>query len=143
MTHEAMNHALTILVVDDDVLVREATVWMLADAGHTVHEASDGVVALEFLMTHGPVDLLIADINMPRMDGMSLVRQVRLQWPALPVLVVSGRPQPPGTQTFVPKPFGWDTLLRSVSRVVEAAAADRARQDPAGLISAAPVPHLG
>ena len=110
---------LSILVVDDDVLVREVTAWMLADAGHLVHEASDGVSALRFLVNEGPVDLLITDINMPRMDGLELVQQTRARWPALPVLLVSGRPQPPGTQAFMAKPFGWDALLRAVGQVVQ------------------------
>ena len=110
--------ALSILVVDDDALVREVTAWMLADAGHHVHEASDGVAALDFLMNAGPVDLMITDINMPRMDGLELVERAKARWPALPVLLVSGRPQPPGTQAFMAKPFGWDTLIKAVGRVL-------------------------
>ena len=111
--------ALSILIVDDDPMVREATAWMLIDAGHEVHEASDGLAALEHLVNRGPVDLLITDINMPRMDGLELVQQTKARWPALPVLLVSGRPQPAGTQAFMPKPFGWDTLMKAVARIVE------------------------
>ena len=90
---------------------------MLADAGHVVHEAADGAEALEFLVRGGQVDLLITDINMPRMGGLELVKQTRERWPELPILLVSGRPQPPGTQAYVAKPFGWDTLVQAVSRV--------------------------
>ena len=111
-------NALRILVVDDDPFVLEATSWMLLDAGHTVHEAVDGVAALDHLEQVGTIDLLITDINMPRMDGLELVRQVKTRWPSLPVLLVSGRPQPPGTQPYMHKPFGWDTLMEAVSRVV-------------------------
>ena len=107
--------ALSILLVDDDPMVREATAWMLADAGHDVHEAADGVAALEILVSGRTVDLLITDINMPRMDGLALVQQTKERWPALPVLLVSARPQPPGTQAFMPKPFGWDTLMKAVA----------------------------
>ncbi len=114
--------SLSILVVDDDALVREVTAWMLADAGHRVHEANDGIAALDFLVNEGPVDLLITDINMPRMDGLELVQQIKARWPALPVLLVSGRPQPPGTQAFMAKPFGWDALVKAVSRVLTPAA---------------------
>ena len=108
---------LSVLVVDDDVLVREVTAWMLADAGHTVHEAADGIAAFEFLMREGPVDLVIADINMPGMNGLALTDQVKTRWPELPVLLVSGRPQPPGTQEYISKPFAWDTLNQAVSRL--------------------------
>jgi CheY-like chemotaxis protein len=111
--------SLTILLVDDDVMVREATAWMLADAGHRVHEAADGVAALEYLNSRGPVDLVITDINMPRMDGLQLAQHTRARWPRLPVLLVSGRPQPPGTQEYMPKPFGWETLMQAVSRIVQ------------------------
>ena len=110
--------ALSILVVDDDPMVRESTAWMLADAGHEVHQAADGMAALDYLVNMGPVDLLITDINMPRMDGLELAQQTKARWPALPVLLVSGRPQPTGTQAFVPKPFGWDTLMKAVARVI-------------------------
>lgn len=98
-------------------MVREATAWMLADAGHAVHEAGDGVAALDYIVSGGQVDLLIADINMPRMDGLSLVQEVQQRWPNLPVLLVSGRPQPHGTQAYMPKPFGWDALMQAVARV--------------------------
>lgn len=108
---------LNILVVDDDAMVREVTAWMLSDAGHSVSEAEDGVEALECL-DRMPVDLLITDINMPRMDGLKLVQEVKARWPALPVLLVSGRPQPPGTQAYMPKPFSWDMLVAAVTRVL-------------------------
>ena len=111
-------NGLTVLLVDDDPLVRETTAWMLADAGHDVHQATDGVSALEFLEAHGPVDLLISDINMPRMDGLALVHQTRARWPALPVLLVSGRPQPPGALPHMSKPFNWSTLMNAVARAV-------------------------
>ena len=110
---------LSILIVDDDPMVREATAWMLSDAGHDVHEAADGLAALDYLVNEGPVDLLITDINMPRMDGLELAQETKARWPALPVLLVSGRPQPTGTQAFMPKPFGWDALMKAVARVVE------------------------
>ena len=109
---------LSILLVDDDAMVREATAWMLTDAGHDVTEAADGVAALDHLLHQGPVDLMITDINMPRMDGIELAHQSKVRWPAMPVLLVSGRPQPPGTQAFMSKPFGWNRLMQAVARVV-------------------------
>lgn len=92
--------------------------WLLTDAGHAVHEAADGVDALAYLVSAGPVDLLITDINMPRMDGLVLAREAKARWPELPVLLVSGRPQPPGTEPFMAKPFRWETLIAAVRRAV-------------------------
>ena len=99
-------------------MVREATAWMLSDAGHAVQQAEDGRAALDYLLAGNPVDLLITDINMPRMDGLSLVHEANLRWPRLPVLLVSGRPQPSGTRPYMAKPFGWSTLMEAVARVV-------------------------
>ncbi len=115
--------SLSILLVDDDAMVREATAWRLSDAGHKVIEAEDGVAALDHLLNRGPVDLLITDINMPRMDGIELAHQTKTRWPRMPVLLVSGRAQPPGTQAFMPKPFGWTRLMQAVSQVVHGDAA--------------------
>lgn len=92
---------------------------MLAEAGHDVREAEDGVAALEALAREH-TDLLITDINMPRMDGLKLVQEAKARWPELPVLLVSGRPQPPGTQAYMPKPFSWDMLVAAVTRVLPA-----------------------
>jgi CheY-like chemotaxis protein len=111
------DRCLTILLVDDDPLVREVTAWMLEDAGHDVTEAEDGVAALDHLTSHGPVDLLITDVNMPGMDGRELLREVRRRWPSLPVLVVSGRQSPDPAAEFMPKPFRLESLIAAVDRV--------------------------
>ena len=108
---------LNILVVDDDILVREVTALMLADVGHAVIEAEDGVEALAKLTDTGAIDLVITDINMPRMDGLALAREMRTRWPGVPVLLVSGRPQPSCLHVMT-KPFGWTTLVDTVRRVM-------------------------
>ena len=106
---------LSILVVDDEDPVREVLSWMLQDAGHEVHEAADGEQALHFLNKHGPVDLVLSDINMPGVDGMELCRCARQRWPEMPILLISGRPPPNGARPFIPKPFRWDTLARAIA----------------------------
>lgn len=105
---------LSILVVDDEDPVREMLTWMLQEAGHEVHQAVDGQQALSFLHAHGPVDLVLSDVNMPRIDGLELCVRVRERWPDLPVLLISGRPPPNGARPFIPKPFRWDTLARAI-----------------------------
>ena len=98
-------------------MVRETTAWLLADAGHAVHEAVDGQDALDFLDEQGPVDLVITDINMPRLDGLAFRRQAKSRWPGLPILLISGRPQPPGLPSFMAKPFRWEALMAAIARM--------------------------
>ncbi len=117
--------SLSILIADDDAMVREVTVWMLTDAGHRVREAADGAAALDILAAGEPIDLVIADINMPRMTGIALAQQAGARWPSLPVLLVSGRPQPPGTQAYITKPFRWETLAQAIARLTPTDAAPR------------------
>lgn len=114
------NAPLSILVVDDEDLVREVMAWMLQDAGHDVHEAADGNQALDFLADHGPVDLVISDINMPGLDGLELAKRARGRWPDQPILLISGRPPPNGTRPFIPKPFRWETLAAAITALAGA-----------------------
>jgi CheY-like chemotaxis protein len=114
-TTDLSERALSILVVDDEEPVREVVTWMLQDAGHDVHSACDGLEALDFLSDHGPVDVVLSDINMPGLDGMELCSRVRERWPELPVILVSGRPPPRGARPFIAKPFRWDTLVRAIA----------------------------
>jgi len=115
MSQSAAVTQLSILVVDDEDAVRELLTWMLQDAGHLVYEAIDGQEALAFLRDHGRVDLVLSDVNMPRMDGLALSREMRTAWPAVPLLLISGRPPPSEPRPFLPKPFRWDTLSRAIS----------------------------
>jgi CheY-like chemotaxis protein len=82
----------TVLVVDDEASARALVRSLLGKRGYAVLEADDGVAALERLASHPEVDLVVADLNMPRMDGLELVWAIREQEPtaATPVIVVTG-----------------------------------------------------
>ncbi len=80
----------TILVVDDDILVRLGTACLLEELGHTVVEAGDGPAALEILRERGDIDLLVTDYAMPGMNGVALVLAARERRPGLPALLVTG-----------------------------------------------------
>lgn len=86
-----------ILVVDDAMTVRMYHGKLLADAGWEVHEAGNGVEALEKALSRpadSPFDLYVVDVNMPKMDGYSFVRELRRQdVPQAPVLMVSTEAQ--------------------------------------------------
>jgi chemosensory pili system protein ChpA (sensor histidine kinase/response regulator) len=77
-------------VVDDDAAIREITSAMLAEKGYEVWTAEDGLEALELLSRLRP-DLIVTDLEMPRMSGFELLEIVRERFPRLPCIAVSGR----------------------------------------------------
>jgi two-component system chemotaxis sensor kinase CheA len=85
---EPAEAAARILVVDDSPTTRTILRNVLATAGYSVHTAADGVDALERLR-YQPVDLVVTDVQMPRMNGFELTRQLKLQF-GLPVILVTG-----------------------------------------------------
>jgi len=83
--------ALSVLVVEDEVAVREMTAEVLKELGHRVLVAENGPEALALLEREARIDLLISDVVMPGgMSGVALASRVREIWPGLPVLLVTG-----------------------------------------------------
>ena len=76
-----------ILLVDDSESIRRMLEWMLKPLGFEISHAVDGVEALELLKS-GPSDLAIVDLNMPRLDGISLVREIRTR-SEMPVIMMT------------------------------------------------------
>ena len=101
----------TILVVDDDPHIRQLLVFALGKAGLGTIEAADGEAALALADSHAP-DLVILDINMPRMDGLEVCRRLRASGD-LPILFLSSRDDEIdrvlgielGADDYVVKPF--------------------------------------
>ncbi len=98
-----------ILVVDDDPNLLNLLVDTLSTIGYVVTGAEDGAIALDKLREN-EFDLMITDIKMPRLDGISLLRRVRRYYPKLPVLFITGMTTPEiiGRATadgFLAKPF--------------------------------------
>jgi len=81
----------TILLVEDDEIMRSLTKQLLQEHGYTVFEANDGKSALEWIQSHsGPIDLLLTDVVMRRMSGPELVERLSASHPALKVVYMSG-----------------------------------------------------
>ena len=80
----------TILLVEDEDMVRAVAERALSRQGYTVISAENGEAALEMLDKHGKPDLLISDVVMPTMDGPTMVGLVRKRYPDLAVLFMSG-----------------------------------------------------
>jgi len=122
MTREARPQSPTILVVDDEEMVRVSTARMLERRGfHAITAATPGE-ALDILRGDTPIDLLISDVVMPETYGTDLIRQARALRPGLPALLISGfadlqnarhDPIPEGVP-FLPKPFDLVDLLAQV-----------------------------
>jgi CheY-like chemotaxis protein len=110
----------TILVVDDEPMVRLPLVFALEDRGFTVLEASTGDQALAMLQAWSHVDLVLSDIRMPgKTDGMQLANHLRNTRPELPVILTSGHaPKLPADAWFLPKPYDLDALLALVDRLL-------------------------
>jgi two-component system cell cycle sensor histidine kinase/response regulator CckA len=111
----------TILLVEDEDMVRAVAERALTRQGYTVHTAEHGEAALELLAGGLAPDLLISDVVMPTMDGPTMVRAVRRDYPKLPVLFMSGYAEEQLRKSidldnvaFLPKPF-------SVQQIAEAA----------------------
>ena len=113
----------TVLVVEDEDRVRRVVSRVLRRAGHTVLEAASGEAALAHLEER--VEVLVTDVSMPGMGGVSLVREVRRRRP-LPVLFLSGSSTfevPSDLQegtSFLAKPFSGSELVDALARAGEA-----------------------
>ncbi|WP_460370299.1 response regulator transcription factor [Actinocorallia lasiicapitis] len=110
-----------ILVVDDEPAVREALVSSLEFEGHQVSEAGDGVDALRMAEKARP-DLIVLDVLMPRMDGLTACRRLRTQGDHTPVLMLTARDMvgdrvtglDAGADDYLVKPFELDELLARI-----------------------------
>ena len=112
----------TILVVEDDSIVRMLIVDVLEELEYTVLEAADGAEALAFLQNDGQtIDLLMTDKGLPDMDGVKLAYKARELRPALSILFASGYAEnievPVGMQS-IGKPFSIDQLRDKVKSIL-------------------------
>lgn len=117
--------ALSILLVEDDALIRMVVVEALAEAGHRVSEAANAAEALKQVAAGPPIDVLVTDVRMPgSIDGFALAHIVSISQPSVGLVIFSGHaePQPgdlPVGAAFLAKPFRPAQLIHAV----EAAAA--------------------
>jgi CheY-like chemotaxis protein len=89
-SNAAHQRKLRILLVDDNEMARRALSALLAEAGHWVAEAEDGADALDVLERGLAIDVVVADVVMPRVSGAALVAELRRRNTALPVVLMTG-----------------------------------------------------
>jgi two-component system, chemotaxis family, chemotaxis protein CheY len=116
-----------ILIVDDSVSIRQSVRFILEQNGYTVFEGADGAEGLKRL-SEQKVQLVITDINMPNMDGLSMVRKIRetegIKF--LPILVLTTESQgsmveegkKAGATGWIVKPFNNDKLIETIKKVL-------------------------
>ena len=114
----------TVLLVEDDVLVRECMGEMLGDAGWRVAAAANAFEALDWMNARGMPDALVTDLRLgPGMSGLALIAEARRRWPQLRAVLVSGA-DPAGLclhpgDRFLGKPFSMDKLLQVVAELTK------------------------
>jgi excisionase family DNA binding protein len=114
-----------VLVVDDEESIRELLTKTLELAEYEAQAVSDGKAGLE-LLRREPWDLLIADLRMPEMDGLSLIREARRLHPQLPVIIVTGYSSESsaiqavnlGVVGYLVKPFRIPQILSAVAKAL-------------------------
>ena len=116
-----------VLTVDDSKTMRNMLRLALTDAGYTVVQADDGVHGMEILKSNRAIDVIITDINMPRMDGFGFINHVRKERAdtSTPILVLTTesdmekkqRARQAGATGWIVKPFDPAKLVAAVRRV--------------------------
>lgn len=116
-----------ILAVDDSTSMRQMVAFTLNGAGHTVTEAPDGQAALSIAKST-TFDLVLTDVNMPNMDGITLTRELRMlpNYKYTPILTLTTEStaekkmqgKAAGATGWIVKPFNPDQLLATVKRVL-------------------------
>jgi two-component system response regulator FlrC len=118
-----MGENMKILVVEDDPNLREAIVDSLMLKGHQVHEVCNGVEAVK-VIAHTSLDIVLSDINMPEMDGLQLLAQVKKHQPWLPMILMTAygdvgqavKAMQIGANDYLMKPFEVQELLSVMNK---------------------------
>ena len=113
-----------ILVVDDSKTIRNLVAFVLKAEGFKVSTAEDGLDAMEKLYNLDPVDLIVSDVNMPRMDGFTFIKNIRMQdaYKDIPIIVLSTEGQEKDIQTglniganlYMVKPAQPEKMVRNI-----------------------------
>jgi len=116
-----------ILAVDDSASMRQMVRYTLENAGYEVVQANDGVEALDYAKGSG-VDLVLTDVNMPNMDGITLCKELRglSHYKGVPILMLTtesasdtkSRGKQAGATGWIVKPFNPEQLLATIAKVL-------------------------
>ena len=131
----------TILIIEDDFMIAESTQTLLKYQGFDVEWVNNGIDGLRRIQ-QGQIDAVLLDLGLPMMDGMQVLKQIRLAKPALPVLIISARDQLQqrvdglnhGADDYLIKPYEFDELLARIQALLRRSGQTAAQNSPAALI---------
>lgn len=114
-----------LLVIEDDVTLRETLTRQLADVGFAIEQAADGIEGLYFAQEY-PIDLAIIDLGLPGMSGLDIIRQVRADGKTYPILILTARDRwedkvdglSAGADDYVVKPFHFEEISARVNALL-------------------------
>jgi DNA-binding NtrC family response regulator len=117
-----MNDKASILIVDDEEVVRRSHLRSLAGTGCHAEAAQDGDEALRVMEQH-PFDVILLDLRMPGRDGMDVLKIIKQRWPNSEVVVITGYPSIEsakeavrlGAQNYIAKPVGPEDLIKAAN----------------------------
>ena len=120
-----MNDKASILIVDDEEIVRRSHLRSLADSGCYTEAAEDGHKAIRVMEQH-PFDVVLLDLRMPDLDGMDVLKTIKQRWPECEVVVITGYPTLEtakeavrlGAQNYLAKPVGPDDVIRAANEAM-------------------------
>ncbi len=121
-----MNADKLVLVVDDDAPIRDSLERILKRDGYAIQTAADGESALE-IIRHQPVNLILADLRMPNMDGLQLLKAVKILSPEIEVVLMTAygevdiavQAMQAGAYHFIQKPLKRSEILLTIARALE------------------------
>jgi DNA-binding NtrC family response regulator len=120
-----MNGKTSVLIVDDEAVVRHAHLRSLEGTGCLARAAGDGFEAIR-VMEESAFDVVLLDLRMPGMDGMELLKALKQRWPDSEVVVITGYPTLEsakealrlGAQNYIAKPVGPDQVIEAARAAI-------------------------
>lgn len=112
-----------LLIVDDEKEIRECLASILEDIGFKVTTATDGLDAFNKVLAHGNFDLILTDYKMPRMDGLTLAKHIKNNFPKTPILLMSAifsleNNKCNDFDCVVTKPFDLETIENKIKELL-------------------------
>ena len=131
-----------LLVIEDDVTLRESLVQKLTAAGFAVEQAADGKEGLYYAQEY-PIDLAIIDLGLPEISGLDIIRQVRSEGKTYPILILTARDRwedkvdglSSGADDYVAKPFHFEEVSARVNALLRRSGGWASSQLDAGPVS--------
>ena len=125
-----------ILMIEDDFMIAESSMTLLKYQQMDAEWVNNGIDGLKRL-TQEKFDIVLLDLGLPMMDGMQVLKNIRQQWPTLPVLIISARDQlqnrvdglNQGADDYLIKPYEFDELLARIHALLRRSGAESSLQD--------------